>query len=405
MKKIFVVAVSLFFASVPFFVSAHPGNTDSMGCHTCRTNCPSWGLSYGEYHCHNPKSYIPNIPTPSIPTTPDCPFMSLYDSLSGQCKCMSGYVVGTDFLGNESCVSGDSECQKRYGYGADYDSLSGKCECRSGYLMSGGKCIDDDEYCRDQLGSFSSYDSISDACKCDYGYIINNDKCVNGNSYCQNLLGLWSSYNSSTKKCECDYGYELSGDTCVKKNNSNPIDYFFQTYNQNINTCPVNSSENSSGSCSCNTGYKADPTKSFCVKIDCPLNATLVGNSCVCDVGSRISVGGLYCEKITCPVNASLVNNDCVCNSGYKLDEISATCVLVPQVLGIQVSDNKTKFLTVTTSSNVRVNPNAKAKIIGSAKKGIKYEIVDLSNKDWIKIKLNKKNSGWVSKRLTKIVN
>lgn len=34
-------------------VSAHPGRTDSSGCHTCRTNCERWGLSYGEYHCHN----------------------------------------------------------------------------------------------------------------------------------------------------------------------------------------------------------------------------------------------------------------------------------------------------------------------------------------------------------------
>lgn len=34
---------------------AHPGNTDRYGCHTCRTNCPKWGKSYGEYHCHNSK--------------------------------------------------------------------------------------------------------------------------------------------------------------------------------------------------------------------------------------------------------------------------------------------------------------------------------------------------------------
>src|SRR5687767_571889 len=32
--------------------SGHPGNTDGSGCHTCRTNCPSWGYNYGEYHCH-----------------------------------------------------------------------------------------------------------------------------------------------------------------------------------------------------------------------------------------------------------------------------------------------------------------------------------------------------------------
>ncbi len=34
-------------------VLAHPGRTDSRGCHTCRTNCANWGLSYGQYHCHN----------------------------------------------------------------------------------------------------------------------------------------------------------------------------------------------------------------------------------------------------------------------------------------------------------------------------------------------------------------
>jgi hypothetical protein len=35
--------------------SAHSGGTDSSGCHTCHTNCPSYGLAYEEYHCHTPK--------------------------------------------------------------------------------------------------------------------------------------------------------------------------------------------------------------------------------------------------------------------------------------------------------------------------------------------------------------
>lgn len=34
-------------------VYAHPGRTDSNGCHYCRTNCAKWGLSQGQYHCHN----------------------------------------------------------------------------------------------------------------------------------------------------------------------------------------------------------------------------------------------------------------------------------------------------------------------------------------------------------------
>jgi len=44
-------------------VLAHPGRTDSSGCHTCRTNCSNWGLSYGEYHCHRAKT----LPQPEPP--------------------------------------------------------------------------------------------------------------------------------------------------------------------------------------------------------------------------------------------------------------------------------------------------------------------------------------------------
>lgn len=43
---------------IPQVVFAHPGRTDSAGCHTCKTNCPNWGLSYGEYHCHNSKGVV-----------------------------------------------------------------------------------------------------------------------------------------------------------------------------------------------------------------------------------------------------------------------------------------------------------------------------------------------------------
>ncbi len=51
----FLILIILFYF-LSFYnkdVLAHPGRTDAFGCHTCRTNCPSWGLLYGEYHCHN----------------------------------------------------------------------------------------------------------------------------------------------------------------------------------------------------------------------------------------------------------------------------------------------------------------------------------------------------------------
>jgi len=60
MKKIiFTISILIF----PFISFAHPGRTDSSGCHTCRTNCAKWGLSSGEYHCHNSKG----VPQPVEP--------------------------------------------------------------------------------------------------------------------------------------------------------------------------------------------------------------------------------------------------------------------------------------------------------------------------------------------------
>ena len=52
---------------IPNISLAHPGRTDSSGCHTCRTNCAGWGLSTGEYHCHRSKGITqPTEPVRSI---------------------------------------------------------------------------------------------------------------------------------------------------------------------------------------------------------------------------------------------------------------------------------------------------------------------------------------------------
>lgn len=50
--------------------SAHPGRTDANGGHTCRTNCPSWGLNYGEYHYHNGNSAPVPDPEPEQDVEP-----------------------------------------------------------------------------------------------------------------------------------------------------------------------------------------------------------------------------------------------------------------------------------------------------------------------------------------------
>ena len=53
-KKIGMVLTLLLFSTS--IVLAHPGRRDVNGCHTCKTNCEKYGLSYGEYHCHDGSS-------------------------------------------------------------------------------------------------------------------------------------------------------------------------------------------------------------------------------------------------------------------------------------------------------------------------------------------------------------
>jgi len=54
---------------MPVTATAHPGNTDSQGGHTCHTNCASWGLRSGQYHYHNQPAPPPvrPAPTPQLP--------------------------------------------------------------------------------------------------------------------------------------------------------------------------------------------------------------------------------------------------------------------------------------------------------------------------------------------------
>src|SRR3989338_8012040 len=45
-----------------------------------------------------------------------------YDYLSGNCKCMSGYVFGKDIFGETTCVYGNTVCHDKYGYNSRYNS-------------------------------------------------------------------------------------------------------------------------------------------------------------------------------------------------------------------------------------------------------------------------------------------
>ncbi len=229
-----IIIISILFLVGNFvvldYVSAHPGNTAADGCHYCRTNCDKWGVPWNTRHCHGGGPSSPSIPdygsNYSYPATPSCPSMSSYDSLSGSCKCYSGYVVGKDILGKESCISADQKCRDDYGYNSRYNSLSNSCECSYGYVFGKDsigrtQCVSQDSICTNQLGYNAKYNSLYDKCECLSGYVISGGRCVDGDSVCRSKHGLYSSYNGLDKSCECDSGYALDDSSqCVKKQNN-----------------------------------------------------------------------------------------------------------------------------------------------------------------------------------------
>src|SRR3989338_7186242 len=155
----------------------------------------------------------------------DYGFMATYDYLSNSCKCNYGYVFEEDFLGNTTCVSGDSVCSDKYGYGSEYDSLSSSCECSYGYVFGKDsigrtQCITETQSCQNQLG-YNSRSTYGGQCECSYGYIIQGGQCVYGNTLCRSNHGLYSSYNDSDNSCECNNGYTLDDyGQCVEKQNN-----------------------------------------------------------------------------------------------------------------------------------------------------------------------------------------
>ena len=203
MKILFLLIAFIAVYSFAYPAFAHPGNTDYLGCHTCRTNCQSWGLYYGEYHCHEPKYYSP--PETYTPP-PSCPLLSYYDSLSESCKCYSGYVVSGD-----RCISQDDWCQNQFGFNSRYNILNDSCECSYGYIFEGSKCISGNQYCWNKYGYNSSYNSLSKSCECSYGYVFNKARtqCISQDDWCQDEFGYGSEYDSLEDNCVCSDGYRF----------------------------------------------------------------------------------------------------------------------------------------------------------------------------------------------------
>ncbi len=301
---IFIVIIIGFFVVYNYSL-AHPGNTASDGCHYCRTNCTSWGVAWNQRHCHGGGSYSPNYDFPSYdypsytPSIPDCPFNSYYDSISGSCKCYSGYVVS-----NGECISTSQWCQDKYGLWAMHDYLTDSCKCNYGYVFGKdflGKttCISTYQYCQDSLGYNAKYNILTDSCECSYGYVLSGGKCINGDTLCHQKYGYNSSYNSLTDKCKCNYGYVFdSNDQCVSEDNYCQDLYgYYSEYNSLTDKC------------TCKSGYVFDSLMTKCIE------------------------GDSYCRnKYGDNINYDSLTKICVCDYGYKF--VNNECV-TPEIFRI----------------------------------------------------------------------
>jgi hypothetical protein len=230
---------------------------------------------------------------PSIPT---CPLMSSYDSLSGSCKCMYGYVVENDIFGNQSCVSGSSVCRKELGIWSRYNGLSKKCECDYGYTIFGGKCVSEEDRCQD-------------------------------------LFGYGARHNSLSNQCECKVGYTFDGNSC----SLDLPKYSSPTHYPPVSNCPLNAELKSDGSCYCKAGYQLSLDKMSCVAVSCGSNSVLLGSSCVCNDGYININGSCISHTQNCQNSFGSnsygtkgldANSSCYCNDGYDWSIDRSSCVL-----------------------------------------------------------------------------
>ncbi len=108
-----------------------------------------------------------------------------------------------------------------------------------------------------------------------------------------------------------------------------------------INTCPANSSYNSStGKCSCNYGYGVNYDKTSCIYTGtytapttptCPLNAFYNGSSCTCNYGYVASGSVCITTTQSCQNTYGLYSygsgSSCYCSSGYAFNSSKTACV------------------------------------------------------------------------------
>ncbi len=234
---------------------AHPGDTDTYGCHTCSTNCAEWGDSYG-YHCHMNDAHLacnyvwdepiaqdflvkkyekcvrdyeankyntwtaPDpqyTPVPTPQPTPQCPTFSHYEKSNDTCVCNAGYIVSGD-----KCVYANTYCADNHGRNSLFNLQTSRCECANGYMFSKiFQCVSMDDFCRYTYGENIKYIQSINNCECNSGYVFDksSNSCISGDVSCKDIYGLNSTFNSTSGLCECanEYEFNTALTQCIKK--------------------------------------------------------------------------------------------------------------------------------------------------------------------------------------------
>lgn len=271
-------------------------------------------------------------------------YNAMRDYLSNGCKCMSGHVFGKDFLGNTSCVSADQLCRDQYGVMSRYNSLYENCECSFGYVFGENiigkkQCISEDQWCEDRYGFNSRYNTLKDECECRYGYeftlkIGGGLECVS----CSSKYGYHSSYNSLSDKCECDDGYTLDDDNqCVKKQNN--VYFLLKEIDTDNNEIIIKSDYDyryylvKYGYGCRDFSVKKYLNKKIVINLGTDFNVdrwdkiVLPDHDEVCEISRVEKINSSFSFIPTCPGNSYLAtDNKCYCDEGYKISSDGNNC-------------------------------------------------------------------------------
>jgi len=308
-----------------------------------------------------------------------------------------GTKTSPDYNGTGAVLyygSEDSAPSTNCGANQYYSYTLSECRCNYGYVRDdSNQCINEIEYkraqCVNQLGINAEYDSIYYTCKCKNGYINDNLSCISLDDYCKNKYGRDKAYYNSSEKtckyCSGDFIVDEIADKCVCPNGY----YFNAIYNQcllNI-TCGENQFLGTDNKCYCKIGYELN----------------LLGNECVKPAPCIDMINGYLGS-----------DGKCYCNDNFIWDGVNSRCINQPDntdshgrgqwvYTNIKNTEILESYVTANKAVNLRDDPSLNAKIIGQLKKNIKYQVLDLTNKKWVKIKYSTSKDGWVLKRLINI--